>query len=331
MKHAIAACLTGAVLAASSMTSFAAEPVSLMLNWQPGGDHSPIFYALEKGWYKKAGIDLAVRSGQGSGMAAQNVGVGASDFGITDLPTAFVAMSKGANLKAVMVIYANTPFTFYWKKSSGIKGPKDFPGHTIGNPPGDAARVMWPAFAQTVGIKLDSVKFVNLSPAAKVPALAADRVDIISDFYNGHDVKLEKFGKNLGFVRWSQYGINPYGNSFVVNGKYLKAHPDIVANFVRVTQRAYAACVKDSKPCIDALMKNASGLNRQAMVDQWRRVKELMTDKYTSIKALGYFAPAKVQKTYDLVAKYFHLQKSFDPKSAYTDKYLHMSIKMPKQ
>ena len=51
-----------------------------------------------------------------------------------------------------MSIYANTGQTFYWLKSYSVRGPKDFPGRKIGNPPGDASRVMWPAFAKAVGI-----------------------------------------------------------------------------------------------------------------------------------------------------------------------------------
>jgi len=309
----------------------ALEPLSLVLNWTPGADHSPIYYALDHGWYAEAGIELSVKSGKGSAMAAQQVGAGASQIGISEVGTAFVARSKGADLVAVMAIYANTPFVFYWKESSGIKGPKDFPGHTIGNPPGDAARVMWPAFAQTIGIPVNSVTFVNLSPAGKMPAFAAGTVDIISDFYNGHDLKVQTFGKDLGYIRWSQIGLNPYGNAFVVNADYMKAHRGTIARFVAVTQRAYAACVKDVAPCIDALLNHASGLKRAQMVEQWNRVKELMADKTTTTIALGYFDPARMQQTYDLVKTYFKLPTTFDPSAAYVNDFLSKEIKMEPQ
>ncbi|MDN2567600.1 ABC transporter substrate-binding protein [Aquibium sp. A9E412] len=328
MKRMPIAPLAGALLAASALTATAAEDVDLILNWTPGADHAPIFYALEQGWYEEAGIDLTVESGKGSGLSSQTVGAGASDIGIAELGTAFVAKSKGAELTAVMTIYANAPFVLYWKKSNGIAGPQDFAGRTVGNPPGDAARVMWPAFAEAVGLEKDSVEFVNVSPAAKVPTLAADRVDVISDFYNGHDVKLKEFGDDLGFLRWSEHGINPYGNSFIVNDGFLAENPRLVADFVAVTQRAYAACVEDEAPCIDALMTNASGLDRQAMVDQWGRVKELMADDTTTSVALGAFDAARMQETYDLVDTYFEIETPFDPAQAYTNEHLDESIKM---
>ena len=38
-----------------------------------------------------------------------------------------VARSKGADVVALMSIYANTGQTFYWLKSYGVNGAKDFP------------------------------------------------------------------------------------------------------------------------------------------------------------------------------------------------------------
>lgn len=320
-----------AMLAASSVSALAEEPLSIVLNWTPTADHSPLYYALEQGWYKDAGIALTIETGKGSAMSAQSVGAGASNIGIAELGTAFVARSKGADLVAVMSLYANAPFAFYWKKSSGIETAKDFKGHTIGNPPADAARIMWPAFAQAVGLEAEDVSFVNIAPQAKIPTLAADQVDIISDFYNGHDLKVETFGDDLGFVRWSDIGLNPYGNSFIVNGDYLKANKDTVAAFVNVTQRAYMACVENADPCIDALVAGASGLERGEMVKQWERVKELMADEHTTTKALGYLDADQVAKTYDLVNTFFELDAPFDPSEAFTSEFLDTNLKMVAQ
>jgi len=149
----------------------AGEAVNLLLNWTPTADHSPFYYAKAQGWYEKAGIDLTIETGKGSGVSSLKVGSGGSPFGIADLATMLVARSKGADAVAVMSIYANTGQTFYWLKSYGVNGPKDFPGHKIGNPPGDASRVMWPAFAKAAGIAPDSVNFVNVGPTAKIGAL----------------------------------------------------------------------------------------------------------------------------------------------------------------
>ncbi|WP_204318769.1 ABC transporter substrate-binding protein [Pseudooceanicola aestuarii] len=327
-RRAALAVLVAAAPLFTPLAAQAQQDVGLILNWTPGADHAPLFYAKAQGWYDAAGIDLDIQSGKGSGLAAQNVGVGAVEMGIAELGTAFLARSKGAELTAVMALYANSPFTLYWKKSSGINGPEDFPGHTLGNPSGDAARVMWPAFAKAVGIAEDAVSFVNVAPAAKMPTLAAGRVDIISDFYNGHDQKVKEFGEDLGHLRWSEVGLNPYGNSFIVNNDFLAENGELVAAFVEVTQRAYRACVDNAAPCVDALLDNASGLNREAMEDQWSRVMELMATDDTVETGLGWFGADRIQATYDLVDTYFELETEFDPATAFTNDYMSQDIKM---
>ncbi len=321
------------MLAAVALAAPAAanNSITLVLNWVPTADHSPYYYAKQEGWYEKAGIDLTIETGKGSGLTAQRVGVGNVDFGIADLATALVAKSKGADLVAVMNVYANSPQGFYWLKSSGIAGPKDFPGHKIGNPPGDAARVMWPAFAQAVGIDPAGVTWVNVAPQAKIPSLKSHAVDIISDFYNEHDLKLREFGEDLGFLAWRSIGVNPYGNSIVVNGAYLRGHPDVVKRFVAVSQRAFGACVDTVDPCLKALFAEVSGLDERVQHDQWGRIKELMRDPSTTTIALGWFDPKRMDDDYALVKTYFGLEQPFDVKDAYTDAFLDRSIKMTKE
>jgi NitT/TauT family transport system substrate-binding protein len=308
--------------------SSAGEAVDLMLNWTPTADHSPFYYAKAQGWYERAGIDLTIETGKGSGVSALKVGSGGSPFGIADLATALVAKGKGADVVAVMSIYANTAQTFYWLKSYGVNGPKDFPGHKIGNPPGDASRVMWPAFAKAVGIPPDSVTFVNVGPTAKIAALKSHTVDIISDFYNEHDLKVIDFGSDLGYLNWKDVGLNPYGNSLIVNGAYLEKNPKLVADFVKVTQKAYAACVADVAPCLKALLDQVSGLDKQNQERQWERIKALMTDQFTTTKALGWIDGERMKNDYELVRTYLGMEKPFDVQTAFTTRMLDTSIKM---
>src|SRR5438874_10537452 len=315
-------------LVVPAVPAAAAESVNLILNWTPTADHSPFYYAKAQGWYQKAGIDLTIETGKGSGVSSLKVGSGGSPFGIADLATMLVSRGKGADVVAVMSIYANTGQTFYWLKSYGVNAAKDFPGHKIGNPPGDASRVMWPAFAKAAGIAPESVNFVNVGPTAKIAALKSHTTDIISDFYNEHDLKVIEFGGDLGYVNWKDIGLNPYGNSLIVNGAYLEKNPKLVEAFVRVTQKAYAACVADVAPCLKALLDQASGLDKENQQRQWERIKFLMTDEFTTTKALGWIDGDRMKKDYELVQTYLGMEKPFDVQAAFTTRMLDTAIKM---
>jgi NitT/TauT family transport system substrate-binding protein len=323
----IAALALGIALTTTS-TVQAGQSVSLILNWTPAADHSPIYYARSQGWYEKAGIDLVIEVGKGSAVSALKVGSGAAPFGISDLATMLVARGKGADDVALMSIYANTGQTFYWLKSTGVTGPKDFAGRKIGNPPGDASRVMWPAFAKATGLAPDSVSFVNIGPTAKSAALKSRAVDIISDFYNSHDVKLREFGSDLGSLNWKEIGLNSYGNSLIVNGAFLEKNPRLAEDFVRITQKAYAACVADFEPCLKVLLEQVSGLDREEQLMQWRRIKELMTDEFTTTRGLGWIDGERMKKDYDLVQTYLGTEKPFAVETAFTTRLLDPAIRM---
>jgi NitT/TauT family transport system substrate-binding protein len=308
--------------------AFAADKMNLTLNWTPGGDHSPFFYAQKMGWYKAEGIDLSIEFGKGSAFAVQKVGSAASELGVADMTTALQARGAGADTVGVMALYANSPFGFYWKKSSGIKTAADFKGKRIGNPPADAARAMWPLLAKVMGVEPGDVTWVNIAPAAKVPSLQANTIDVTTDFYNFHYGYEKTFGNDLGFWAPRDHGFNPYGNAIIVNGEYLKTHRATVEKFVKVSQRAFAECVKNEDPCVAELAQVASQSPADVKAN-WDLVQVLMSNETTRTVALGYFDPKRMEKDYESVRAVFDT-KPFDVKTAYTNDFLDRSIKMPK-
>jgi NitT/TauT family transport system substrate-binding protein len=308
----------------------AQEKIDFILNWVPGGDHAPYYYAKKQGWYAKEGIDLNLEPGKGSALATQKVGAGANPIGLADMGGVLVAKGKGANTVAVFNVYANSPQGLYWLKSSGIKGIKDFPGKKIGNPAADGARVMWPALAKANGIDPKSVTWVNIDANAKLAALKAKSIDITTSFYNLHHVFKRELGDDMGFLAWRDIGLNPYGNSVIVNADYLKKNKATVAKFVKVTQRAFATCVKDPKPCVQALIDANGALSYDNEMVNWQLVEVLMSDKVSRSVALGWHDDARMKADYELVREYVGVDKPFDVKSTYTNEFLDKSIKMTK-
>lgn len=318
-----------AVLLATGAQAQDKTEIDFVLNWIAGGDHAPYYFAKAEGWYEEAGLDVNIEQGKGSAAAVQRTAIGRADIGLADLGTALIAKGKGADFKAVMNIYANSPYGMYWLKSSGIEDIQDFPGHTIGNPPSDAARTMWPALASAAGIDPESVGFVNVQPNAKLAALKSGAIDITTSFYNIHHIFKRELGDDMGFLAWKEYGINPYGNSIIVNGEFLEKNEEAVRDFVQVTQRAFAHCVTNPEPCVDALVAANTGLQKENELQNWSLVVELMTDETSTTKGLGYFDPERLQSDYELTETYFGIEEPFDVTDAVTNEYLDTSIVVP--
>jgi NitT/TauT family transport system substrate-binding protein len=319
-----------ALVAAFTLPAAAQQKIEFFLNWVPGGDHAPYYYAKAQGWYAKEGIDLVLEPGKGSMLAVQKVGAGANPIGLADMGNVLLGRGKGADAVGVFNVYANSPQGLYWLKSSGIKGIKDFPGKKIGNPAADGARPMWPALAKANGIDPKSITWVNVDANAKLSALKSRAIDITTSFYNIHHIFQRELGDDMGFVAWRDIGLNPYGNSVIVNGAFLAKNRPLVDKFVKVTQRAFAACVKDPRPCVKALVDAAGALQFDNELANWGLVEVLMSDRFSREVALGYHDDGRMKADYELVRDSVGIDKPFDVKTAYTNEFLDRSIRMTK-
>src|SRR6187397_2990300 len=301
----LALALAGLALGASPA---AAQKITFSLNWVAGGDHAPYFYAQKMGWYKQAGLDVDFETGRGSAASAQKVGAGHSQLGLSDMAGVLLFRGKGVDAVGVMNVYANSPQGLYWLKSSGINSAKDLAGKKIGNPAGDGARTMWPALAKTLGIDPNSVTWVT--------------IDATTSFFNLHHVFARELGADMGFLAWKDAGVNPYGNSIIANGAWLKANQDKADKFVKITQKAFAECAKTPDPCIKALVEANGALLYQNELDNWHLVTILMNDETARTVALGWQDDKRMADDYKLVDEYLKMEKPYDVKSAYTNEFL---------
>ena len=221
---------------------------------------------------------------------------------------------KGVDAVGVMNVYANSPQGLYWLKSSGIQSAKDLAGKKIGNPAGDGARTMWPALARTIGIDPNSVTWVNIDANSKLSALKSKTVDATTSFFNLHHVFARELGNDMGFLAWKDAGVNPYGNSIIANGAWLKANHDKADKFVKITQKAFAECAKTPDPCVKALVEANGALLYQNELDNWHLVTILMNDETARTVALGWQDDKRMADDYKLVDEYLKMEKPYDVK-----------------
>lgn len=329
MKTLLTLGFTALAASALGAAPAAAQKITFTLNWVAGGDHAPYFHAQKQGWYKQAGIDVEFETGRGSAASAQKVGAGSSQLGLSDMAGVLLFRGKGADLVGLMNVYANSPQGMYWLKSSGIKSVKDFVGKKIGNPAGDGARTMWPALAKANGIDPNSVTWVNIDANSKLGALKARSIDATTSFFNLHHVFARELGDDMGFLAWKDAGINPYGNSIIANGPWLKANQEKADKFVKVTQRAFAECAKEPDPCIKALVEANGALLYDNELLNWHLVTILMSDETSRTVALGWHDDQRMANDYKLVDENLKMEKPYDVKTAYTNQFLDKNVKMP--
>lgn len=293
--------LATAVAVLVALPAAAQDKMQLQLNWFHLADHSPIYLAMKKGYYKEENIDLTVLRGSGSADSAKKIDLGQADVGISDAPTVLTAISKGANLKMVAVVYDKAGNNVFFKKSANIKSPKDLAGKKIAVPPADSHRVLWPAFAATQGIDPNSVTMVNVKPEGKQAIVAAGEVDASFDLYTSYAIWEKVLGKGeVGHLLWADYGLPIYGHTYFVNNDLIKKNPKLIERFLRATHKGWRDAKANPAASIDAMVEQVPGLDRATLLATMPAILDLCVTERSAKHGLGWIEPELMQKTIDI-------------------------------
>jgi len=157
-------------------------PIKFVMDWAFEGAQAFWTLAHERGCFAQAGMDVKIDRGFGSGDAVSKVASGAYDIGVSDFATllSYNASHAGEKLIGVMVISDRQPSAIATLEKNGIAKPADLIGRSIGDAQGEAARVLFPAFAKANGIPLDSIKWVTISAPMRQTTLAQGQSDAIA-------------------------------------------------------------------------------------------------------------------------------------------------------
>lgn len=298
------------------------DKVNFLLNWTILGDHAPYYVASEKGWYEEAGLDVAISLGQGSGFTVQAVDAGKFDIGISDAPVVVAGRANGAKVKIVGIIFDKHPNNMFFWIDSGITTPQDLVGKTVAVPVADGHKVMWPAFAEMIGVDPDSVEFVNIDPAAKVSALAARRADVVFELYSGKPF-MEKAipADQLGNIVWADYGFDLYAHSYITSDRVLEERPDVIRRFLDVSYRAWQWTLENPEEAI-AILAKYHPINTDDFLENLLTMEEFFqTDRYRDI-GIGYIDRERAELTMEIISQYQGVDIDFDVDEMFDSNYL---------
>ncbi|MDP7386244.1 MAG: ABC transporter substrate-binding protein [Nitrospinota bacterium] len=208
----------------------AAEKITFALDWVPYGKHSGWYAALEKGYFKEEGLTVNIVRGHGSGDTVKVMASKGAEFGLADAASLIIARGNtGARVKDVAMFHHKSLYCIYVLKKSGIQGPKDLAGKTIGSAIGNAARVTFPALARATGLDPDTVKWLDVPPPSQTASLFAEKVDAIVTFAAIGPTYFEaarKSGKPVVDYLFSDFGVDLYSSGVITQDDRIEGNPD---------------------------------------------------------------------------------------------------------
>jgi NitT/TauT family transport system substrate-binding protein len=208
------------------------------------------FVAIEKGYFRDAGIDPEIVVGTvGSGGALQQVIAGAGEFASGPADAAFNAIGQGESLVAFWQWIKLGIFGIQARKDRGITKVEDLKGKTIGVlGMASATRYGSLMLLARAGIKESDVNMVVLGGggAAYGPALARGQVDALGTWDVPKWVVETTAGDAAFRSQLVYFPADDYQpDVFVTSKKYYDANKETLVKYLVAMQRANADVARD--------------------------------------------------------------------------------------
>jgi len=261
-------------LAAASLR--AQEKVKFMPAWRPQAQFAGFYIALEKGFYKEAGLDVTIEHiGLNSSRAPiDRIVDGEVDIILSNPIQSILAWDKGVRLKNVMQESQTTGMMIV--SHNPIDGPKSLEGLSIAHWKSGFNEIC-EVYAKSNDIKINWVSFLGGINIFLSKAVDATVVMSYAEYFDLVEAMGEIPKENT--IRFSDCGYDIPEDGVYVLEKYLTAHPETVKKFCEATKKGWNWCAENRDEAVDIIMNylqiNGVRTNRfhqSSMLDEMLRL-----------------------------------------------------------
>jgi NitT/TauT family transport system substrate-binding protein len=284
--------------------------------------HGIFFVALDKGYYKEAGLDVSIVPGSGSMVAVQTVAAGRDTFGFADAGTMILGRSQGAMVKDIGMVHAKSPFAVITLKKYNIKTPKDWEGKSIASEPGGASYIMLPIFFKLAGIDASKVQVVPTDPTSKVPGLLAGRFHGVGSYLVSDPPVIAANGGEPVVFAYTDYGFKMYSNGLIASDKTIQEDPDLVRRFVQATFKGIKYANDNPDEAAKILVKHVPEINVNAAKMGIELASQILWTDEAKANGIGYMTKEMWEQTQKNMVEFMNLKKSFPVEELFTNQFL---------
>ncbi len=232
MKHLLAAL---AIVAATP--SFAADKMTLLLDWFVNPDHGPIIIAQENGYFAEQGLEVEIVAPADPSMPPRLVAAGKADLAVSYQPQLHLQIHEGLPLKRVGTLVA-TPLNCLLVLEDGpIKSPADLKGKKVGFSVAGVEEAVLETVLGKYDVTLSDVEMVNVNFSLS-PALMSGQVDAVIGAFRNFELNQMDIEEHPGTCFYiEEEGVPSYDELiYVANPEVMDA--DKVARFLAATEKA---------------------------------------------------------------------------------------------
>lgn len=323
-KMLIAAILAVTLLAACSRTTTPSPTpqqlvsVRLPVGYIPNVQFAPLYVAIEKGYYRDAGLDISIDYS----MENDNTVLVATNdiqFAVVSGEQVLLARAQQMPVVYVMAWYQQYPVGIAAKTSSGITSVADLKGKKLGLPGLYGASYIGAiALLDSAGLKesdltLDSIGF------NQVEMLITDNDDAVVVYSANEPVQLRKLGEDIVLFKVSD-AIDLVANGLITNEATLAEKPELVRAMVEATLKGITYAADHPEEAFEISKKYVTNL---AEADQETQMQVLLESiKHWQADRPGYSEPQAWENMQRILLQMGLLSGEQDLAKAYDNRFI---------
>ena len=221
------------LLGGFSTVALARDAVTLQLKWSHAFQFAGYYAALEKGYYRDAGLDVALQEAQPGDDPLRKVLDGKAQYGVGN-SSLLLARKSGQPVVALAVIFQHSPLVLIARQKGPAQGIQDLAGKRVMIEP-QCDELL--AYLKQEGISPDNI--IRTEHSFTPQDLIDGKVDAISAYDTNEPYFLDRAGFAYHTYTPRSVGIDFYGDNLFTSEQELKNHPARVKAFRAASLRGW--------------------------------------------------------------------------------------------
>ncbi|MBC7877449.1 MAG: ABC transporter substrate-binding protein [Anaerolineales bacterium] len=293
--------------------------IKLPMGYIPNIQYAPFYIAIEKGYFKEAGIEIEFDySFETDGVKL--VGAGELPFAVASGEQVLLARAQDVPVVYAFAWYQQFPISVITAPELNVNEPRDLRDDTIGLPGLFGANyigVQAMLFADEVNPATD-VTF-NAIGFNQVESFASGQSDVVVVYTANEPIVLRSQGFEFNELRVADY-VQLIANGIITNEETIANDPELIRSFARAFAKGIADTIANPAEAYEISLKFVENLKDQ---DKDVQMQVLTTSiEFWQADRIGYSDPQAWENMNDLLVKMELIPEPVDLTKAFTNEFI---------
>lgn len=237
------------------------QKVKVVLDWTPNTNHTGLYVARDKGFFKEQGLDVEIIQPGQEGADAM-VAAGNAEFGVSYQESVTMARIADVPLVSIAAVIQHNTSGFASPKEKGIDSPKKFEGMRYGGWGAPVEEAVIDSIMREEGGDVSKVELLSIGDSDFFAAVKRD-IDFAWIYYAWTGVEAELRGEELNMLYLTDYSdkLDYYTPVLVTSEELIEKSPELAKAFTAGAAAGYQFAIDNPEDAAEVLIQAEPDLN----------------------------------------------------------------------